>query len=182
MSHLTNKLEIGKTKTKGDHLRKIAIALATSLLLIVGYSVPAVAKDKSLNIPKVASVSHPAKVKLVDSGCQKIPFKYTARGVDKDYGMLSVIFTDADGFTVGGAILVRGKFFRDKYPYLDELKNRGKFDVTVCREEWTDVRVNGQISDAWPGSVEVEFSATPKGVPDIDPRVMGLLKFTGKFK
>ena len=132
-------------------MRKTGLVVATSLLLVLSYSAPAVAKDKSLNIPKVASVSYPAKVKLVDSGCQKIPFKYTARGVDK-------------------------------YPYLDELKNRGGFDVTVCREAWTDVRVNGQISDAWPGSVEVEFSATPKGVPDIDPRVMGLLKFSGKFK
>lgn len=163
-------------------MRKTGLVVATSLLLVLSYSVPAVAKDKSLNLPKVANVSYPAKVELVDSGCQKIPFKYTARGVDKEYGLLSVILTDADGFNVGGAILVRGKFFRDKYPYLDELKNRGKFDVTVCREEWTDVRVNSQISDVWPGSVEVEFSATPKGVPDIDPRVMGMLKFSGKFK
>ena len=162
-------------------MRKIGIIIVSSVFLMVNYAAPAIAKDNTLDIPKVASVSYPAKVKLVDSGCQKIPFRYKAKGVDKDYGMLSVLFTDADGFTVGGSILVRGKFFRDKYPYLDELKNRGKFDITVCRETWTDARVNSQISDAWPGSVEVEFSATPKGVPDIDPRVMGLIKFTGKF-
>lgn len=162
-------------------MKKIVLVLAVTLFLGVLNPIQAVARDRTLDIPKVASVTFPQTVKLADSGCQKIPFRYKAKGVDKEYGLFSVVLKDADGFEIGGAILIRGKYFGDKYPALQQLRKKGKFDVTVCREPWSDPRVDGQISEVSPGNVEVEFSATPKGVPDIDPRVMGILKFTGKF-
>lgn len=161
-------------------MKKVLIATVLVWLLSVGFSNPAFAKDKTLTIPKVAAITYPAVVKLVDSGCQRIKFKYTAPRVDRTYGFLSVILVDADDYEIGGAILSKGNRDIGKYPQILPLNKRGTINVTVCRDPW-NAGFDGQTSEAWPGMVEVGFTAVPQGVPDITPRVYGTIRFTGKF-
>jgi hypothetical protein len=148
--------------------------------LSLGFPNPAFAKDKTLTIPKVATITYPAVVKLVDSGCQRIKFKYTAPRVDRTYGLLSVILKDADDYEIGGAVLSKSTKDIGKYPQLLPLGKKGTINITVCREPW-NAGFDVQTSEAWPGMVEVGFSAIPQGFPDITPRVYGTIKFTGKF-
>jgi len=171
--HLTIKLW-GKMK------RALTLFILVGLLSL-GLSNPAFAKDKTLTIPKVASITYPTVVKLVKSGCQTIRFKYQAQGVSRKFGLMTISMTDADGFSVGGALFVRGKTMREMYPNYRILKNKGTFRLKVCREPWVDESLNVEISDAWPSTVEIEFTASPKGDYDITPRAIGTIRFTGKF-
>ncbi len=163
-------------------MKKLLVLLLLSVFSLVP-SLPAeAAKDKSIKIPKVASITYPAVVKLVNSGCQTIRFKYEAKGVDKRFGFMSLILKDADGYDVGGAFFVRGPGQLEKYPIARPLKNKGSFLLKICREKWIDESLNNvEISDAWPSTMEIEFSAEPKGDVDITPRAIGTIKFTGKF-
>lgn len=162
-------------------MKKLLIVTILTGLLSMGFSNPAIAKDKTITIPKVAAITYPAVVKLVNGGCQTIRFKYQAKGVSKEFGLMSLILTDADDFSVGGAFFVRGKAMTDKYPNYVVLKDKGAFRLKVCRETWVDDQLGVEISDVWPSTVEIEFSASPKGDYDITPRAIGTIKFTGKF-
>lgn len=179
--HLKEKLN------SGVKMKKVLIATVLVGLLSVGVTNPAFARDKTIKIPRVATITYPSVVKLEDSGCQRIRFRYTAPRVSKNYGFLTVALTDADDLNVGGAALIRGSFFVQRYPQLQTLRKRGSFDITVCRAPWTDPAVSpiselsGQVSDVWPGMVEVILEANPIGFPDITPKAFGTIRFTGKF-
>lgn len=162
-------------------MKKVLAILILVGLASLGFSNPAFAKDKTITIPKVASITYPTVVKLVKSGCQTIRFKYRAKGVSRNFGIMTIAMTDADGFSVGGALFVRGKAMTEMYPNYRILKNKGAFRLKVCRESWVDESLNVEISDAWPSTVEIEFTASPKGDYDITPRAIGTIKFTGKF-
>jgi hypothetical protein len=170
-----------KVETIGGSVKKLLVLLLLSVFSLVP-SLPAeAAKDKSIKLPGVATITYPAVVKLAKSGCQTIPFKYQAKGVSKIAGLMTVSLTDADGYTVGGGLFVRGKAMTDLYPNYRSLKDKGTYRLQVCREPWVDPDLNVEISDAWPSTVEIEFSASPKGDYDITPRAIGTIKFTGKF-
>ena len=168
-------------------MKKTGLIILATALISFASAVPASAKDKTISIPNVASITYPAVVKLADSGCQRITFRYKAPRVSKKYGYLAIALTDADGLNVGGGGLIRGSFLVQKYPQLQTLRNRGSFDLTVCRAPWTDPAISpiselsGQVSDVWPGMVEVILEANPFGTPDITPKAFGTIKFTGKF-
>jgi hypothetical protein len=139
-------------------VKKLLVLLLLSVFSLVP-SLPAeAAKDKSIKLPGVATITYPAVVKLAKSGCQTIPFKYQAKGVSKIAGLMT-----------------------DLYPNYRSLKDKGTYRLQVCREPWVDPDLNVEISDAWPSTVEIEFSASPKGDYDITPRAIGTIKFTGKF-
>ena len=169
------------SKSRGKMKKGLTVAILVGLLQM-GFSNPAIAKDKTLSIPNVASITYPAVVKLVNSGCQTIRFKYEAKGVSKRFGFMSLILQDADGSDVGGAFFVRGPVLLEKYPIARPLKTKGFFPLKICRENWIDESLNNvEISEAWPSTMEIEFSAEPKRDVDITPRVIGTIKFTGKF-
>jgi hypothetical protein len=161
-------------------------AITTLLNFGFGSAVPAFAKDKTLTIPKVASITYPAVVKLADSGCQRIKFRYKSEVRDKLFGYMTVRIVDADDMYVGGAYLIQGSAAIQKFPNIPTLRKRGSFDITVCRSAWTDPSMTdyaeGQVSDAWPSTMEVGLEASPRNKnSEIYPKVFGTIKFTGKF-
>jgi hypothetical protein len=167
-------------------MRKVLTVAMLVGLLSAGFSDPAIAKDKTLTIPKVATITYPAVVKLADSGCQRIKFRYKSEVRDKSFGYMLVRIVDADDMYVGGANLIQGKVAIEKYPNLPTLNKRGSFDITVCRASWADPSMaeyaEGQVSDAWPSTMEVGLEATPRNKDsEIFPKVFGTIKFTGKF-
>ena len=168
-------------------LRLVGIVCVTSALSFgFGSSVPAFAKDKTLSIPKVASITYPAVVRLVDSGCQRIKFRYKSKVRDKLFGYMTVRIVDADDMYVGGAYLIQGSAAIEKFPNIPTLRKRGSFDITVCRTAWADPSMaeyaEGQGSDAWPSTMEVGLEATPRNKnSEIFPKVFGTIKFKGKF-
>jgi hypothetical protein len=167
-------------------MKKLALMLLASALIGQSTAIPALAKDKTLSIPKVASITYPAVVKLLDSGCQRIKFRYKSEVRDKLFGYMSVRLVDADDMYVGGANLIQGSVGIEKHPNLPNLNKRGTFDITVCRAPWADPSMAGyveeQVSDAWPSVMEVGLEASPRNKDsEIFPKVFGTIKFTGKF-
>jgi len=156
----------------GGKMKRLIIAVMISGSLALGSVNPALAaKSKTLEVPNVATITYPAQVKLKSKGCQTIKFKYTAPGLDDEWGYMMMAISDQDDNQAGSFALNKGTEVIALSPQYPLAKRLGVVKVKVCREDWSNnVGVNKGIYEVW-------FTATGTWDSDLWPDIYGTISF-----
>jgi hypothetical protein len=163
-SYLGESLKWGKMK-------KLIIAVIISGSLVLGSVHPAAAKSKTLEVPNVATITYPSQVKLKSEGCQTIKFRYTAPGLDDEWGYMMMAIRDQDDNQAGSFALNKGSEMILLAPQYRLAKRLGVVNVKVCREDWSEnVGVKKGIYEVW-------FTAAGTSDSDDWPDIYGTIRF-----
>jgi hypothetical protein len=142
----------------------VAVSLSLALGFVGTFGTPAVAGEKTLEIPNVATITYPSTVKLVPRGCQTIRFKYTAPDLDENFGYMTWAISDPRDNQIAGHWFNKGTIMIQAGPQYPTAKRLGTVKVKICRNKWS-TRWDDNLG-AKRGTYEVWLAAVPGGEMD----------------